>query len=144
MHQTAHSLYIIYMFVMMVIDFDCHERTSTLQLLLSACLQCIQRGSVKKKKKSVLCRAPFPVYSECGSFFSGHRSFVYPFIPLSVSLHLYSLPLFLLVAHWCCQLQANSSRWHSIVQTGPGVVFVSVFSYVMQCAEAWHSKDEAD
>ena len=73
---------------------------------------------VKKCSRQAL----FPVYclKRCGSLFSGHRSFVYSFILLSVLLHLHSL-LPSLCPHRGCQLQANSSRWLSVVQSRPGL-----------------------
>lgn len=42
--------------------------------------------------------------------------------------------LFCSLPQWGCQLHANSSRWHSIVQIRPGVVCLCLRS-VMQCAK---------
>lgn len=68
---------------------------------------------------------------ECRSFFSGHRSFVYSFILLSVLLRLYSLPP---------SLGFTSLRLLSVVQTRPGVVCLCVSAQLCNVPELGAAK----
>lgn len=129
-----------------MILMDCNERLWWLSgfFFLHVFTLSRDRGDSKWLKKCFLRRALSSLLlKERGSFFSGHRSFVYSFILLSVLLHLYSLPPFCSLLAGGCQSRANSSWWRSIVRARPGVVCLCLCS-VMQCAGAWRSEDEAD
>lgn len=138
---TTHWLYIIYMSVLMVIDFDCNEwlRWLTGSFFLYVFSIFRDRGNVNGEK-SACDRAIFPVccVKSVGDSFQVTDHLFILFICFGAS-H-FSSP-FLLSPHWGCQLQVDSSRWLSTVQTEPGVMCLCS---VMQCAGAWRSKVEAD
>lgn len=130
---------------MIPMDFECKERSQRLSGVFSLHVFTIFRhGGVVNGGRVFASSLSSLSLKESGSFFSGHRSFVYSFILLSVLLHLYSLPpppspsLFCSLLAGVASCKPTLSRWLSIVQIRPGVVCLCLCS-VMQRAGAWRA-----